>query len=95
VIGPGARVRLARKARLRKDPRSGRTILLYPERGLELSDTAAAIAALCTGERTVGEIVDTLRDSYAGAARARVEDDVVSFLHDLEVRGLLIMEPGP
>ena len=45
MIGPGARVRLAPKARLQRDRLSGKAFLLYPERGLELSDSAARIVA--------------------------------------------------
>ena len=40
-----ARPRLAGKARLRFDRRSARHLLLYPERGLVLSPTAAEIRA--------------------------------------------------
>ena len=89
MIGPGTRVRLARKVRLRRDPRSGKMMLLYPERGLELSDSAAEIAALCTGDRTVGAIVDALGALHVGVARARLEQDVRAFLGALEARGLL------
>jgi coenzyme PQQ biosynthesis protein PqqD len=90
VIGPDTRVRLAGKARLRFDERSGKHMLLYPERGLELSDTAARIAALCSsGDRTAGGIVDELA-AAAGEPRARIESDVMAFLRALEDRGLLV-----
>src|SRR4029079_14938458 len=45
MIPPGARVRLAPKARLQNDRLSGKAFLLYPERGLELSESAARIVA--------------------------------------------------
>ena len=93
MIGPETRVRLARKVRLRRDPRSGKMMLLYPERGLELSDTAAEIAALCTAGRTAAAIVDALCARYAGddavSSRARIEQDVGAFLRTLAARGLL------
>jgi coenzyme PQQ biosynthesis protein PqqD len=92
VIAPETRVRLARKVRLRRDPRSGKMMLLYPERGLELSETAAEIAALCCDGRTAGAIVETLCARYAGqagASRARIEQDVGAFLRTLDERGLL------
>jgi coenzyme PQQ biosynthesis protein PqqD len=88
VIELGTHVRLARKVRLRRDPRSNEMMLLYPERGLELTGTAADIAALCDG-RTAAAIVDELVARYAGAARERVEHDVLSFLGTLADRGLL------
>jgi coenzyme PQQ biosynthesis protein PqqD len=88
VIDLDTRVRLARKVRLRRDPRSNKMMLLYPERGMELSETAADIAALCDG-RTSAEIVDELEARYAGVVRARIEHDVMAFLRTLGERGLL------
>ena len=40
-------------------------MLLYPERGLVLNATGADIVQLCTGEHTVGGIVDQLAGKYA------------------------------
>ena len=95
MIELGTRVRLAHKVRLRRDPRTNKMILLYPERGLELSETAADIASLCDG-RTAGAVVDELAARYTGVARARVEHDVLAFLRTLAERGLLhAEEPTP
>lgn len=80
--------RLSRKARVRLDPRDGRPVLLSPERGLRLGDTAAAIVALCDGARTVDAIVDELAARY-GAERARVAADVNALLADLRDRALV------
>ncbi len=91
MIGPGARVRLAHKVRLRRDPRTNKMVLLYPERGLELSETAGDIAALCDG-RSAGAIVEALAARYAGVARERMEQDVLAFLRTLAERGLLHVE---
>ncbi len=93
MIDLDTRVRLARKARLRRDPPSNKMMLLYPERGLELGETAADIAALCDG-RTAGAIVDELATRYTGVARERVEHDVLAFLRTLAERGLLAADPG-
>ena len=90
MISLDVRLRLARKARLKKDPQTGKLMLLYPERGLELSTTAAAIAELCTGERTVRQIVDAMRERFAEDDRARVEGEVMAFLRSLVDRGLLV-----
>ena len=87
-----ARLRLARKARLQQDPRTGKIMLLYPERGLELSETAARIAALCLEPHTVGEIVSAMVASYAAEPRERIEAEVVTFLEALQDRGLLSLE---
>ena len=78
-MAPDSCPRLARKARLRLDPPSGRTLLLYPEHGLELNDSAAAILALCDGRR----VDDIARGLAAPLA------DVLAFLDRLGERGLV------
>jgi coenzyme PQQ biosynthesis protein PqqD len=92
MIGPDARVRLAAKARLQRDRLSGKAFLLYPERGLELSDSAARIVAACGagGERPVAAIVDELT-AASGEPRERIESEVLSFLRALDDRGLLVV----
>ena len=55
---------LDRKVMVRIDRRSGRAILLYPERGLELTHTAEDIVRLCTGSRDVRQIIDCLVERY-------------------------------
>jgi coenzyme PQQ biosynthesis protein PqqD len=90
MIEPASRVRLAPKARLQRDRVSGKPFLLYPERGLELSDSAARIVALCADDRTVAAIVDELT-AGSGEARERIESEVLSFLRELDDRGLLVV----
>ena len=85
------RLRLAPKARLRFDARSGKHVLLYPERGLELTDTAARIAALCAEERSAEEIVAAMVAATVDASRDRIEPEVLAFLRALEERGLLVI----
>ena len=90
---PGhAQPKLARKARLRFDRHTGKHWLLYPERGMLLSPSATSIAALCTGVKTLEQIVDEL---HAGSAvtnrtsREQIAQDVQQFLCALRDRGLL------
>jgi coenzyme PQQ biosynthesis protein PqqD len=90
VITTASRPRLAPKARLRVDPRSGKHMLLYPERGLELTESAAGIAKLCRGELTVAAIVDKLAAAHADADHRRIEEEVLTFLRSLDERGLLV-----
>jgi coenzyme PQQ biosynthesis protein PqqD len=90
MIGPGARVRLAPKARLQNDRLSGKAFLLYPERGLELSESAARIVAACVVEKPVAAIVDELT-AASGEPRERIESEVLSFLGALDDRGLLVV----
>ena len=90
MIGAAARVRLAQKARLQHDRLTGTQFLLYPERGLELSESAARIVALCGEERTITAIVDELA-AASGEPRERIETEVISFLRALDDRGLLVV----
>jgi coenzyme PQQ biosynthesis protein PqqD len=94
VIDRTTRLSLARQVRLKLDPRSGKQMLLYPEKGLELNDTAARVAALCAEPSTVGEIVERMVAAADGATpRAQIEDEVLAFLRALEDRGLLVVNP--
>jgi coenzyme PQQ biosynthesis protein PqqD len=89
MIDVPQRPRLAARARLRADRHSGRHLLLYPERGLALNGTAAAIVALCDGSRTVTAIIERVAADHAVAA-ADVIDTVEEFLTSLTARGLLV-----
>ena len=88
MISQDTRPRIASKARLRYDRKSGRTMLLYPEKGLVLNPTAAEIAKLCTGEHSVGAIVEQLAARY-GKETGAIEREVMGFLSALAERGLL------
>ena len=81
---------LAPKARLRFDRPSGGYLLLYPERGLALSPTAASILKLCDGKRTVDDIVQELEREYAGAQGPALRQDVLEFLEAMSRKGLLL-----
>ncbi|MBX3332934.1 MAG: pyrroloquinoline quinone biosynthesis peptide chaperone PqqD [Nitrospira sp.] len=83
------RPRLSEKVRLRFDRRTDRYLLLYPETGLELNETATAIVRLCTGEWTIDEIVDHLIRSYGDVSRGEISRAVREFLAILADRGLL------
>jgi coenzyme PQQ biosynthesis protein PqqD len=94
VITQATRLSLARQVRLKLDPRSGKQMLLYPEKGLELNDTAARVAALCAAPSTVAEIIERMSAAADGAtSRAQIEDEVLAFLRALEDRGLLVVHP--
>jgi coenzyme PQQ biosynthesis protein PqqD len=79
----------ARKARLVRDRHTGRAMILYPERGLDLNDAAAAIAEKIDGARSIAAITDALTVAHEGAPRATVECDVITFVTELRDRGLL------
>jgi hypothetical protein len=66
-------------------------MLLDPERGLELSETAARIAKLCGEGLTVAGIIERLASAFADADHQRIEDEVMTFLRSLDERGLLVL----
>jgi pyrroloquinoline quinone biosynthesis protein D len=82
------RPRLAAKAKLRLDAKSGKHILLYPEKGLLLNPTGTAILQLCDGERTLSAIVLELALQFQ-TEPARLRPEVLSFVQGLLDRGLL------
>lgn len=82
------RPRLAAKVRLRYDRKADRYMLLYPEKGLVLNPTAADVVQLCTGENTVGQIVEQLAAKF-GHDAAAVEREVLTLLTALTERGLM------
>jgi coenzyme PQQ biosynthesis protein PqqD len=88
-IEPSFVPKLAKKARLKLDRHSRKYMILYPERGLELSDSAAQIAKKCDGSRTVATIVVELVAEHVGASAQVVEADVVAFVSALRDKGLL------
>ena len=93
MIHPSVRPRLARKVKLRFDRRSGKYLLLVPEKGLVLNRTASAVARLCTGEYSVDSIIEQLIEEHADAPRQQIETEVLSFLQSLDDRGLLEVSP--
>lgn len=80
--------KLARKARLRFDRHSGGHMLVYPERGLALNESAAEIARRCDGTRSIQEIAAELATS-ASTTPDVVEPDVLAFVEGLAQKGLL------
>jgi pyrroloquinoline quinone biosynthesis protein D len=89
VTNATARPRLSPKVRLRLDRRAGHYLLLYPERGLELNETATEIARLCTGEWTVDDMAQHLARVYVDVSPVDIARDVHDFLTALASRGLL------
>jgi pyrroloquinoline quinone biosynthesis protein D len=79
--------KLRRGVRLRYDGHTRSYLLLAPERGLLLSDSAAAVLGYCDGQRCVGEVVDQLVQRGVPPYRAQV--DVCDLLSDLSQRGLV------
>jgi pyrroloquinoline quinone biosynthesis protein D len=81
--------KLAKKARLKHDRHANKLMIVYPERGLELNDAAAAIAQKLDGVRSVADIAGELAAEHEGAPREAIEKDVVAFVSELHDKGLL------
>jgi coenzyme PQQ biosynthesis protein PqqD len=89
MIDVASVVRLAPKVRLKFDRHSQGYLLLYPERGLALSATAADILTLCTEPRQVTAIVEQIVSKYGEANRDAIVEDVLALLRDMAHRGLV------
>lgn len=85
---PGSSPRLAKKARLRFDRHSGGYMIVYPERGLALNESAAEIAKRCDGTRTIARIAEELAEE-SGASVEVTLPDVLAFVERLAERGLI------
>ncbi|MCC5652397.1 pyrroloquinoline quinone biosynthesis peptide chaperone PqqD [Nostoc sp. XA013] len=83
-----AQPRLVRGVRLRWDNLRKQHWLLVPEGALKLNSTAAAILALCNGERTLSAIAAELEKEYEGE---NMLEDVRHLLSRISQRGLLIV----
>jgi pyrroloquinoline quinone biosynthesis protein D len=79
-------MRLSPGVRMVHDRVTGKHVLLGPERGLILDETARAVVALIDGTRTLDDIVDALD---ARAPRETVSRDVSAFLDRLIERRML------
>ncbi len=89
MIDVASVVHLAPKVRLKFDRHAQGYMLLYPERGLALSPTAADILTLCTEPRAVAAIVEQIVAKYGEPQRGAIEQDVLTLLRDMSDRGLV------
>jgi coenzyme PQQ biosynthesis protein PqqD len=87
TIAGSAQPTLTRGVRLQTDPKTGNSVLLFPEGVLELNETAQEILTRCDG-RTVSEIIQALAEEY-DAGSHMLADDVRETLADLQRRKLI------
>ena len=83
-----ARPRLPRGVRLTHSEAQGGWVLLAPERVFKADNITVEILRRCTGETTLGAIVDDLAKTFA-APRERIHADVVQLLRGLADKRLL------
>ena len=91
-LDPALRLKLAPKTKLRLDPKTNQYILLYPEKGLLLNPTGAAILKLCTGEHALSSIIEQLAAEFHSQPEV-LRPEVLAFVRGLLDRGLLQAEP--
>jgi len=65
-------------------------VLLYPEGVVKLNPTAGAILERCTGDMTVGEMIDDLAGRYVDGD---VADGVLKFLEVSHAKGWIRRKP--
>jgi pyrroloquinoline quinone biosynthesis protein D len=87
TIADSAQPTLTRGARLQTDPKTGNSVVLFPEGVLELNETAQEILTRCDG-RTVNEIVQALAEEY-NVELEMLAADVRQTLADLQRRKLI------
>jgi pyrroloquinoline quinone biosynthesis protein D len=88
AISPDAKPRLPRGVRLTHSEAQGGWVLLAPERVFKADAIAYEILKRCTGEATLGEIVDDLAATFS-APRERIMTDVSALLRGLADKRLL------
>lgn len=59
-------------------------VLLYPEGMVQLNDTAAAVLALCDGQRNVQTLITDLERDYETEG---LQEDVLQFLVQAQAEG--------
>ncbi len=80
-ITSGSRPALGRGVRMRPDPLSGESLLLYPEGVLPLDESTHEILSRCDGKATIAEISEALSQEYDCEAEAIASDIVECLSH--------------
>ena len=87
-VTPETRPHLPRGVRLVHNEAQGGWVLLAPERVFKADAIAVEIIKRCTGETTLGGIVDDLAATYS-APRDRIQSDVTALIAGLVDKRLM------
>jgi len=82
-------LRLRPKARLVRRGRTGKMLLVYPERALELNASAVEVVELLDGTRTLADIVSEIAARHPDAAPDAIFSGVQRFVSQLAARALV------
>ena len=91
ALAPKDRPYLPRGVRLHDDRVRGSTVLLAPEKAVELDQIGIAILTRVNGEATFDEIIQDLAQTYHAPAQ-QIEEDVQRFLVGLRARLYLMVQ---
>jgi pyrroloquinoline quinone biosynthesis protein D len=89
-IPASARPAIAHGMRLQWEPAQESHVLLYPEGMVKLNGSAGAIMSRCDGERTLGQIISDLEQTFGAQDLAADVNAFVNFA--LEKRWLELRE---
>jgi coenzyme PQQ biosynthesis protein PqqD len=84
---------LRKKARLIRRIPTGTPLLLYPERALELNESACEIIELCDGTHSLDQIVALVRERHPKDAPETIRAGVTRVIDELAKRALLEVSP--
>jgi pyrroloquinoline quinone biosynthesis protein D len=85
-----SRPMLARGVRLRNDPITGESLLLYPEGVLPLDAATLDVVSRCTGVLTLEAIIASLADEYE-VDQGTLRSDVCECLEQLRLQMLIAL----
>lgn len=91
ALAPDDRPYLPRGVRLHDDTIRGSTVLLAPEKAMELDQIGLAILRRVDGEQTFAGIIAELAETY-NAPADQIEQDVQRFLSGLRARLYLMVQ---
>ena len=91
ALAPDDRPYLPRGVRLHDDTLRGSTVLLAPEKAVELDQIGVAILSRVNGEDTFARIIADLAQTY-NAPADQIEQDVQRFLTGLRARLYLMVQ---
>ena len=78
---PNLEIPSAPRPGVRLGQNNNQQVLLMPERALRLNGPSLEIVQRCDGKHTVAEIVTEFQQLYSKAEPAKVESDILGYLH--------------
>ncbi|MFZ3262386.1 MAG: pyrroloquinoline quinone biosynthesis peptide chaperone PqqD [Terriglobales bacterium] len=64
-------------------------VVLFPEGAIKVEGTGRVILELCTGQLSLGEIIQKLEQQFILAPKEKIRADVVSFLEQLHAKRIV------